>query len=551
MPATRLPLPLAVVLLLIAPAITAAAGNFTCADPAIRRAAEAARIRSARFWTGRELPGRWARPCPITVESDRSTGGVTRFTFSGGEVFGWSMLVRGTRQAILDDVIPHEVDHAVRASLVRRPIVRWLDEGCASLMESPAVHARLRQQALTADGRRLLRAWLDRSDYPRDGRDLAALYATGFSFVEYLLECGGPQRLLELQRDPRRPSVKFHDHYRADADRLIDEWHARLPARLRLGTACDCCGCPVHGPGAFSLDDRPVLTVWTSQTCGPCRQFRYDLDHDANFREAIASRFRLETIDVDRERQRARSAGIRAVPTFQVGNLRVKGYEGPAWLLQQLTQSADLPESPDRDAVPPTDDAPSSDVTGADITDDVPADPPASDDIPHEEPAEPPAPVRSSPSPPSPAPRVPPVTAADAGRFLLSLAELALLIGGSVATGGVGTAVAAGAARLLLRSLSRRREQKRQRDVPPDRKEDALPRAPFPRELDEARELLAIRQSEGRVAVLDALRGMFFDDECDRLIEQGEDCEVRTVRQLRERIDARVDEVAPLSVRSE
>ena len=542
MPATRLPLPLAVVLLLIAPAITAAAGNFTCADPAIRRAAEAARIRSARFWTGRELPGRWARPCPITIESDRSTGGVTRFTFSGGEVFGWSMLVRGTRQAILDDVIPHEVDHAVRASLVRRPIVRWLDEGCASQMESPAVHARLRQQALAADGRRLLTTWLDRTDYPRDGRDLAALYATGFSFAEYLLECGGPQRLLEMQRDPRRPSAKFRDHYGADAEQLIDEWHARLPARLRQGTACDCCGCPVHAPGAFSPDDRPVLTVWTSQTCAPCRRFRYDLDHDANFREAIASRFRLETIDVDRERQRARSAGIRAVPTFQIGNLRVKGYEGPAWLLQQLTQSADEPESPDRDADPS-----SSDVTGADITDDVPADPPASDDIPHEEPA--PA-VLPSPAP-TPAPHIPTIAATDAGTFLLSLAELALLIGGSVATGGVGTAVAAGAARLLLRSLSRRREQKRQRDVPPDRKEDSLPRAPFPRELDEARELLAIRQSEGRVAVLDALRGMFFDDECDRLIEQGEDCEVRTVQQLRERIDARVDEVAPLSVRSE
>ncbi|MGE9296805.1 MAG: hypothetical protein ACQKBV_11000, partial [Puniceicoccales bacterium] len=65
----------------------------------------------------------------------------------------------------------------------------------------------------------------------------------------------------------------------------------------------------------------------------------------------------------DRERQRARSAGIRAVPTFQVGNLRVKGYEGPAWLLQQLTQSAGEPESPDRDADPP-----SSDVTGAPAT---------------------------------------------------------------------------------------------------------------------------------------------------------------------------------------
>ncbi|MFG0336046.1 MAG: hypothetical protein ACF8TS_22020 [Maioricimonas sp. JB049] len=282
------------VLLLVPAANASATGNFDCADTAIRSSAEAARIRSARFWTARELPGRWARPCPITVRFDRSTGGgMTRFTFANGEVFGWSMHVCGTRQAILDDVIPHEVDHAVRASLVRRPIVRWLDEGCASLMESPASHARLRREALASDGRQLLRKWLDRYDYPTDGHELAALYAAGFSFVEFLLERGGPQRLLELQRDPRLPSEKIPDQFGTSADQLIDEWHARLPRRLGQGVSCDGCGCAVHATAPVTRNDRPVLVVWTSQTCGPCRQFRYDLQRYAEFREALLSRFRI------------------------------------------------------------------------------------------------------------------------------------------------------------------------------------------------------------------------------------------------------------------
>ncbi|QDU38880.1 hypothetical protein Mal4_32120 [Maioricimonas rarisocia] len=520
---------------------TAPAGNFECVDPAIRTAAEAARLRSARFWTGRDLPGRWAHPCPITVRLDRSTGGgMTRFTFAGGEVFGWSMLVCGTRQAILEDVIPHEVDHAVRASIVRRPVIRWLDEGCASLMESPASHARLRRSVLDVDGRRLLTTWLDRSDYPTDGHELAGLYAVGFSFVEFLLERGGPQQLLDLQRDPRRPSAKFPDHYGADADRLIDGWQAWLPRRLRQGVTCDCCGCAVHTPAPFTRDDRPVLTVWTSQTCGPCRQFRYDLRTNAAFREAIESRFRIETIDVDRERERAQSAGIHAVPTFVIDDIRVEGYRGPAWLMQQLMQPVGKPESPDGDAAPSSTDAP--DDASAD---DEPADDASHSDASAEEPA-----PSAPPSPgSSPAPAAPVITASGAGTFLLSLAELTLVIGGSAATGGAGTALAVGLSRLLLRRI-RRRGTDRRRDVPTERKEDDLPRAPFPRELDEARELLAIRQSEGRVAVLDALRGMFFDDECDRLLERGEECEVRTVRQLRERIDTRVDEVAPLSVRA-
>ena len=49
------------------------------------------------------------------------------------------------------------------------------------------------------------------------------------------------------------------------------------------------------------------------------------------------------------------------------------------------------------------------------------------------------------------------------------------------------------------------------------------------------------------MAVLDALRGMFLDDELTKLKTTGNDTEAAVARQLQTNIDTRVDEVAPLS----
>lgn len=89
---------------------------------------------------------------------------------------------------------------------------------------------------------------------------------------------------------------------------------------------------------------------------------------------------------------------------------------------------------------------------------------------------------------------------------------------------------------------------KAQPEPPDPGGEEAPPPIPFPRGLDEARQLLGLRQSEGRVAILDALRGMFLDDELDKLTRFDPSTEA-IVHRLREAIDRRVDEVAPLSTR--
>ena len=155
--------------------------NFVGHDRELIEVAEQARLTSAQFWTGQPLPGDWSFPCPITVRSaSHSGGGTTQFRFENGEVHSWSMTIEGTRSALINDVIPHEVDHMVRASLIRHPIERWLDEGCATLFESSDSQSRLRRIARKTDSTIITSAWLNASVYPTDPHELETLYAVGF-----------------------------------------------------------------------------------------------------------------------------------------------------------------------------------------------------------------------------------------------------------------------------------------------------------------------------------------------------------------------------------
>lgn len=506
--------------------------NFTADDPEIRTAAEAARVASARFWTGEPLPGRWSRPCPVTVRLiDHAGGGRTSFVFRDGEVGGWSMHVEGRRTAILKDVIPHEVDHAVRASLVRRPVVRWLDEGSAALMESPESHARLREQAAAFVNVPLADGWFDRPDYPdsADSVHVTQLYAVGLSLVEYLLERGGPERLLAFQRDARPPSRKLADHYGCDVDALVRRWRDWQRTRTGLGNDCRAVGCAVHAIAhrqpacdGQSCPGEP-LTIWTATWCGSCRRFWQDFRDDPAFRGVITSRFHVHAVDVDQHRRAADAAGMTSVPVFQWQRSRVIGYQGKSWLLGRLGFTPAVPAG----------DAPPHPVIE---TVDAPGDELAA----------------SAPSPPVRPFRLLGRLWGTSVPIVLTTLEMFGILGSTAATGGIG-AIALGALWRAWRRRGNRRRKAPQADADIDvllkteGGERVVARAPFPRRLDEARQLLALRQSEGRVAVLDALRGMFLDDELQKLTDSPDERDVSIARRLRNNIDTRVDEVAPLS----
>ena len=537
----------------------AIAQNFACDDAEIVARAEQARCYSAIYWSGAELPGRWSVPCPIVVTlADHSGGGATTFTFAGGEVYGWRMQVSGRREAICNDVIPHEVDHMVRASLVRRPIPRWLDEGCASDRESETS-----QQRMRAEARRLIdsgtfttidNAWLDAMDYPGNSAEVAALYAVGHSLVEFLIERGGPGRLLDFQRDPRLPSEKLEAFYNLRPAEFFAVWREWILANESSADAVSTATlhaveCPLlspHRPCDYAGPN--LLTVYTSHTCGPCRQFWFDLQNDAEFRDAICARFHLHRVDVDLQPIVARQAGIDTVPTFVTRQGRVVGYHGKAWLIERLNALMPVVSEGaaiNTDNASPTNENPVVDEVDGTLSATVSESDPERDTIP-ESTASIPATTQSS---------------IDALPIAFTLLEWLGIVGGSAATGGVGTLALWG----VLRFLQRRRQRRESRVTNHDHEsvanamatptdagasestQEVTLRAPFPRKLDEACELLALGRSEGRVAVLDTLRGMFLDDELDKFASAGKDQNAWS-KQLKDAIDARVEEVAPLSV---
>lgn len=122
---------------------------------------------------------------------------------------------------------------------------------------------------------------------------------------------------------------------------------------------------------------------------------------------------------------------------------------------------------------------------------------------------------------------------------------------GALGATGVGGIAALGfGAYRLLRNRRRRKEDRvfqrvtQREEVPP--KEVPVP---FPRKLDEARNILRLADMEGRVPVIDRLRGVFIDDEVELIRENGTDEERRILRNLLERVDARVESAAPKTVR--
>lgn len=528
-------------LLLVGSAQSAEPHNFTASDSEFVRAAETARERSARFWSGRQLPGDWYSPCPIQWPQTTGPGsGWTSFQFQRGEVFGWQMTLRGDRSQVLADVIPHEVDHAVRATLCRRPLPRWLDEGCASLFESADSHERLREVLRTAQPPLLTTATLNESTYPADEKQLAQLYAEGFSLVEYLLTLGTPQDLLRVQQSTASPTQSLVQAYRIETPQLLANWQTWQRERLQAGSRCDCVNCPYHRtrPSSAVEPARPTLTIWTAEWCEPCQRFHADWKANSQLRLTIESHYQVVVRDWDQDRSLANRSGISTVPTFQAEQREVQGYLGPDWLLEQLSLKPPRSEPGQAPAEPPpkTEIAPSPALTPKIAPLVIPTGPPRLSLPPLTQHPEPPPPETSRPS---------------IGGRLVELAPMVIsvltslgVISGTAFSGGIG-----GVALMIVWRLLKRRAT-RAASVKTTQGGTSGTAAPFPRELDEAGELLGLRKSEGRVATLDTLRGMFLDDELSKLHDSPDPTAAALAQKLRAAIDKRVDEVAPLTTRS-
>jgi hypothetical protein len=182
--------------------------NFTVSAPTAQLAkeigdrAEACRRDLAIEWLGQELPN-WAQPCPIhaQVAAKLGAGGATSFVFDRGEVFGWKMNIQGSRERILDSVVPHEVTHTIFASYFRQPVPRWADEGACTTVEHRSEI--VKQERMLIDFLKTQRGipfdqMFAMKDYPSD---VMPLYAQGHSLAQWLIENRGRKAFLDFLAD--------------------------------------------------------------------------------------------------------------------------------------------------------------------------------------------------------------------------------------------------------------------------------------------------------------------------------------------------------------
>lgn len=184
--------------------------------------AEEYRRHLALHWLEKEMPS-WMEKVPVIVNcSPRMlASGETKYTLVGGRVRQIQMVLSGTRERILDSVLPHEMTHTVLAThfaALGKPVPRWADEGACTTVE----HASERSKHDTmlvrylSEGRGIaFKGLFVMRDYPED---MMPLYAQGYSLCSFLIAQGGPRqfvRFLErgMQDEDWRAAIEQHYGY--------------------------------------------------------------------------------------------------------------------------------------------------------------------------------------------------------------------------------------------------------------------------------------------------------------------------------------------------
>lgn len=208
----------------------------------IGQSAEQWRRELAIAWLGKEMPA-WSKPCPIqaSVAPHLGAGGETSFVFDRGEVFGWTMKIQGSRERILDSVLPHEITHTIFACHFRQPLPRWADEGACTTVEHRSEVGKQERMLIrfleTGKGIPFSRMFALK-EYPQD---VLPLYSQGHSVTTFLIERRGKQeflRFLAAGMENEQWEAAVREYYGHDSlyelqDKWLD-WVKRGRPRLAL-----------------------------------------------------------------------------------------------------------------------------------------------------------------------------------------------------------------------------------------------------------------------------------------------------------------------------
>lgn len=185
-------------------------------------AAEYYRKELAIQWLGVELPP-WEKPCPIQAKLAKGNGGATSFNFINGTACRFVMEIQGSRERLLDSVIPHEVTHTIFATHFREPLPRWADEGACTTVEHTSEIQRMEKNLIQflKTGRGIpFDKMLAMTEYPQD---VLPLYAQGYSVSRWLIKQRGRKHFMDFildglsDNDWRRAVEKYYG-YRTTAE---------------------------------------------------------------------------------------------------------------------------------------------------------------------------------------------------------------------------------------------------------------------------------------------------------------------------------------------
>lgn len=159
--------------------------------------AERYRRELAIEWLGRELPP-WSAPCPIQaqVAPNLGAGGATSFAFHGNRPIDFRMTIQGSRERILDSVLPHEITHTIFATHFGRPLPRWADEGACTTVEHTSERRKQEQlliQFLTTNRGIAFNQMFAMMEYPSD---MLPLYSQGYALAQFFIAQGGKRKFV-------------------------------------------------------------------------------------------------------------------------------------------------------------------------------------------------------------------------------------------------------------------------------------------------------------------------------------------------------------------
>jgi hypothetical protein len=168
----------------------------------VAEAAEMYRRELALDWLGHELPP-WQDICPITVQvaPQLGAGGATSFTFMNGQPGRWTMTIQGSRERVLDSVLPHEVTHTIFATHFGRPLPRWADEGACTVVEHVSERGkqeRLLYEFLTTNRGIPFNRMFVMKDYPQD---VLPLYSQGYALARFFIALKGQRQFVAYVGD--------------------------------------------------------------------------------------------------------------------------------------------------------------------------------------------------------------------------------------------------------------------------------------------------------------------------------------------------------------